>query len=370
MPTPAVSYLTQTFHADIGIVISASHNPHHDNGIKFFDAQGKKISDEIEFAIEQAFESPMAIDYSIEDLAALGKAVRINDAAGRYIEFCKSTYRANGIRLDGLKLVVDCAHGATYHIAPSVFRELGAKVDLIGVQPDGLNINYQCGATELSALIKRVVETNADLGLAYDGDGDRLMMVDRNGRIVDGDDILFLLAVHQYQEQPGVVGTLMTNLGVEAALRSRGFELIRAKVGDRYVMQELVARDWKLGAEGSGHILCLDKIGTGDGIVASLQVLSVIQRTGRDLSELLADVEKYPMKMINVKVKQKFNLDNSPEIKQVIQELEFKYSNELRVLIRASGTEPLVRVMVEGLDESLVLDSVEKLAEMVRIDFS
>lgn len=369
MPTPAVAYLTQTFHADVGIVISASHNPHYDNGIKFFDANGAKISDDMELAIEAAFERSMTIESDPEHLASLGRAQRINDAAGRYIEFCKSTYHAPK-KLDGLHLVVDCANGAGYHIAPHVFKELGARVTLLGVQPDGLNINQGCGATDLALLQKTVVEQNADLGLALDGDADRLMMVDRNGQVVDGDDLLYILATQAYTDQVGVVGTLMTNLGVENAIKQRGFEFVRAQVGDRYVKEVLKSRNWMLGAEGSGHILCLDKIGTGDGIVAALQVLAILQTQKVSIETLLSDLQKSFQKLINVRVAREFDLTLDNDLQQMIKDFESEYADQGRILIRKSGTEPLVRVMVEATEEKLAMEYAQKLAAHVEKAFS
>ncbi|WP_029933952.1 phosphoglucosamine mutase [Thiomicrospira pelophila] len=369
MPTPAVAYLTRTFHADIGIVISASHNPHYDNGIKFFNESGLKISDEMELAIEAAFDEPMLIDSQLDELAALGRAQRVSDAPGRYIEYCKSTYPLSE-KLDGLHLVIDCAHGATYHVAPHVFEELGAKVTTMGDKPNGLNINQGCGATDLAALIEKVKQEKADLGIALDGDGDRLMMIDSSGRVLDGDDLLYILASHTYDEQTGVVGTLMTNLGIENALKKQGLEFIRANVGDRYVMQELKQRGWLLGAEGSGHILCLDKSSTGDGIVAALQVLSVMQLTGKSLSKLLEGVEKYPMGLVNVKVVKPFDLNSDIELVKAIDAFNADYAGQARVLIRASGTEPVVRVMVEAADQEVVTNYVEKLAGLVGKAFS
>ncbi len=369
MPTPAVAYLTQTFNADLGVVISASHNPHYDNGIKFFDANGHKISDELEAEIEASLDEIMRFEGGEAELANLGRAQRIDDAPGRYIEFCKSTYRSQH-KLDGLHLVVDCAHGATYHIAPHVFRELGAKVSVIGGSPDGLNINKGCGATDLGALRARVLAEQADMGIALDGDGDRLMLVDAMGEVIDGDQILYLLACYAYADQPGVVGTLMTNLGVEKALQEAGFELVRAKVGDRYVMQELTQRGWLLGAEGSGHVLCLNKSTTGDGIVAALQILSIVQKTQKSLRTLLDPLVKYPQILINVKVNRPFDSLASDALRAAIAEFERDYGRQARVLIRASGTEPLVRVMVEGEDHQKVEDYAKKLAKLVEIDFS
>jgi phosphoglucosamine mutase len=369
MPTPAVAYLTQTFHADLGIVISASHNPHYDNGIKFFNAQGLKISDEMELAIEAAFEQPMSINEDIDQLATLGRASRINDAPGRYVEFCKSTYRLSK-KLDGLHIVVDCAHGASYHVAPLVFKELGAKITVIGNEPDGLNINQGCGATALKALQQKVIELGADIGIALDGDGDRLMMVDEHGNVLDGDDILFILATELYQDQAGVVGTLMTNMSFENALNNKGFEFIRANVGDRYVMQALKQRGWVLGAEGSGHILCLDKSTTGDGIVAALQVLSVLVKNGTSLGVYQARVKKFAMKLINVQIKKPFKISDCPELEPEIEMLNNKYKQDVRILVRPSGTEPLVRVMVESSSEEIALSVVERLAEIVKKSFS
>ena len=286
MPTPAVAYLTQTFHADAGIVISASHNPHHDNGIKFFSAQGRKISDEIELEVEAAFE----MDIEVVPSEHLGKARRIEDAAGRYIEFCKSTYDAQ-TKLDDFKVVLDCSHGATYHIAPHVFEELGAEVVSIGVEPDGININQNCGATHIETLQAEVLKQSADLGIAYDGDGDRVIMVDENGKVVDGDLILYILALHAGSNVQGVVGTVMSNLGVENALKAQGIDFERSAVGDRYVMQKLTENDWSFGAEPSGHVLCLNKISTSDGIVASLQIMSAFVCSGKALSDLMSAVE-------------------------------------------------------------------------------
>lgn len=369
MPTPAIAYLTKTFNADIGIVISASHNPHYDNGIKFFNAQGLKIDDELELEIESVLEQPMQMDTSGDALDKLGRAQRIDDAPGRYIEFCKSTYDCKN-NLNGLKLVVDCAHGATYHIAPHVFRELGAEVCLIGAQPNGLNINQNCGATDLETLVETVKQESADLGVAFDGDGDRLMMVSAEGRRIDGDEILYMLARYKYAQQPGVVGTLMTNMGIELALHESGFDLVRTNVGDRYVMQELKQRGWLLGAEGSGHILCLDKSSTGDGIVAALQVLSIMQQHDKTLTQLLSGFEKFAQQMINVRVTQPYQPEKSAELTRMIKAFEQDYAEQARLLIRASGTEPLVRVMVEGQDVDLVSSSVKQLAKQVEIDFS
>ncbi|MDX1796444.1 MAG: phosphoglucosamine mutase, partial [Hydrogenovibrio sp.] len=334
MPTPAVAYLTKTFHADAGIVISASHNPHHDNGIKFFSGQGQKICDAMELEVEAAYETPLEIVDSLN----LGRARRIEDAAGRYIEFCKSTYTASK-KLEGVKVVLDCANGATYHIAPSVFEELGAEVVTIGVQPDGININADCGATSLAALQSKVTEVQADLGIAFDGDGDRVMMVDRDGRVVDGDEILFIMAQGAKQPVEGVVGTLMSNLGLEVALKEQGIEFVRTDVGDRYVMEALKERGWNLGAESSGHVLCLDKTSTGDGIVAALQVMSILVESGQDLKELTSGMTKFPQILKNVKVKDKTGLKTNQALKDAVAAAEERMAGKGRVLLRASGTE-------------------------------
>lgn len=349
MPTPAVAYLTQTFHADAGIVISASHNPHHDNGIKFFSSQGKKISDEIELEVEAAFEEEIEVVPSEQ----LGKAKRIDDAAGRYIEFCKSTYDSQ-VKLDGFKIVLDCSNGATYHIAPHVFEELGATVLTVGVEPNGININYECGATHVESLQKEVLKQKANLGIAYDGDGDRVMMIDEYGKIIDGDLILYILAMHSGLAVEGVVGTVMSNLGVENALKEKGVAFQRSQVGDRYVMQKLVENGWNFGAEPSGHVLCLNKISTGDGIVASLQVLSALISTGKTLAELTSEVSFYPQVLKNKRVVDAKKIMSSLLLKDAISQAEQRLGSQGRVLVRASGTEPLIRVMVEGADGKLV----------------
>lgn len=365
MPTPAVAYLTQTFHADAGIVISASHNPHHDNGIKFFSAQGKKISDEIEFEVEAAFEMAMEVVSSEQ----LGKARRIEDAAGRYIEFCKSTYSAQ-TKLDDFKIVLDCSHGATYHIAPHVFEELGAEVVSIGVEPDGININKDCGATHIASLQAEVMKQKADLGIAYDGDGDRVIMVDENGKVVDGDLILYVLALYAGMKVEGVVGTVMSNLGVENALKMKGIAFQRSAVGDRYVMQKLMENGWNFGAEPSGHVLCLNKINTGDGIVASLQIMTAIVSSGKSLSELTSEVEFYPQVLINQMVDDAKKVMASKVLSLAITEAEQRLGNQGRVLVRASGTEPLIRVMVEGADEVLVQTLANELINVVKSEIS
>lgn len=364
MPTPAISYLTQTFHADAGIVISASHNPHQDNGIKFFSAQGKKISDEVELEVEAAFEE----DIDVVPSEQLGKARRIDDAAGRYIEFCKSTYVAKQ-KLDGLKIVLDCANGATYHVAPSVFEELGAEVIATSVTPDGININLNCGATSLSSLSKSVVEHKADLGIAFDGDGDRVMMVDHTGATVDGDEILFILATGNQRSAEGVVGTVMTNLGLEVALEKKGIELIRSSVGDRYVMQELVKKGWVFGAEPSGHVLCLNKTGTGDGIVAALQVMAILVESQKSLAQLASGMKKFPNVLKNVRIAKKVDITSSEILSKAVEEVEEQLGTLGRVLIRASGTEPLIRVMVEGEELALVESCAESLAKVVEAEF-
>ncbi|MDX1352759.1 MAG: phosphoglucosamine mutase [Thiomicrorhabdus sp.] len=365
MPTPAVAYLTQTFHADAGIVISASHNPHHDNGIKFFSAQGKKISDEIELAVEAAFEQEIEVVPSEQ----LGKAKRIDDAAGRYIEFCKSTYNAPA-KLDGFKIVLDCSQGATYHIAPHVFEELGAEVVAIGVEPNGININQDCGATHLDALQAKVLKQEADLGIAFDGDGDRVMMVGGDGQIIDGDLILYVLATQANFAVEGVVGTVMSNLGVENALKAKGIAFERSAVGDRYVMQQLVDKSWNYGAEPSGHVLCLNKTSTGDGIVAALQIMSAIVTSGKTLAELISEVEFYPQVLKNQRVDDAGKIMQSQKLKEAILEVEQRLADKGRVLVRASGTEPLIRVMVEGADGALVESLASKLINVVKSEIS
>ncbi len=365
MPTPAVAYLTQTFHADAGIVISASHNPHYDNGIKFFSSTGQKISDEVELEIEQMFEASLEIVPSEE----LGKARRIEDAAGRYIEFCKSTYSGTS-KLDGLKIVLDCAHGATYHIAPSVFQELGAEVVTIGVDPDGLNINQGCGATSLGLLQETVLKHSAILGVAFDGDGDRVMMVDQEGEILDGDALLYILATSMKTGVSAVSGTVMSNLGLENALKAKGIVLNRTPVGDRYVMQSLLADDLCYGAEPSGHVLCLDKTTTGDGIVAALQILTAIMNSGKSLVQLRHALKMYPQVLKNVLVESAKGLDENSALQEKVQFFEKMMGDEGRILIRASGTEPLIRVMVEGSDAELVENVAEELANLVKSEFS
>ena len=359
MPTPAIAYLTRTFRADAGVVISASHNPFYDNGIKFFSTEGRKLDDAIELEIEAQLEKQIDCVESKQ----LGRASRITDAAGRYIEFCKSTFD-HDLSLAGLKIVVDCANGATYHIAPKVLRELGATVIKIGCDPDGVNINENCGATDVKALTKRVLEEKADLGFALDGDGDRIIMVDHQGNKVDGDLIIYIIAreaLRQGQLKGGVVGTLMSNMGLEIALKNLGIPFVRAKVGDRYVLEMLVAKNWRLGAENSGHVLLLDKTTTGDGIVAGLQVLAAMIRNDMSLADLCSGMTMLPQVLINIRFAGKHDPLTNATVKSTIEQVEKQLGNEGRVLIRKSGTEPLIRVMVEGSNRS----EVQKLAEQI-----
>lgn len=361
MPTPGIAYLTRTFHADAGIVISASHNPYFDNGIKFFSAQGTKLDDETEQAIEALLDQPMEIVGSDR----LGKAKRIEDAAGRYVEFCKST--VFGLSLKNMRIVLDCAHGATYQIAPLVFSELGAEVFTIGNEPDGLNINENVGSTSPESLQEKVVEMEADLGIAFDGDGDRVVMVDKNGELVDGDELIYMIARHQQatdQLQGGVVGTLMSNMGMELALNDLGIPFSRASVGDRYVMQQLQERNWAIGGENSGHILCLDVSTTGDGIVAALQVLKALAENGQTLHEYKRGMTKLPQIMKNVKVIDKSIVNNS-DVVDAVEQAQAEFAGRGRVLLRPSGTEPVVRVMAEGEDTQQVEQIVDRLVEIV-----
>lgn len=365
MPTPAVAYLTRTFRAEAGIVLSASHNPSHDNGIKFFSADGTKLDDDLELSIEAELEKPITCVAN----ADLGKAVRIDDAAGRYIEFCKST-APHYINLQGMKLVVDCAHGATYDIAPKVFKELGAEVIAIGVEPNGVNINESCGATDTTKLVETVLAEKADAGIALDGDGDRIIMVDHTGEVLDGDQLLFIIArdaLRQGRLKGGVVGTQMTNLGMELALGTLGIPFERAKVGDRYVMEKLLERGWSFGGEGSGHIICLDRTSTGDGIVAALQVLTAAKHSELSLHELAQGMEKFPQILINVRFKEGTDPLAEEKVKQAVADVEAKLGRTGRVLLRKSGTEPLVRVMVEGDNAELVKSSAELIAEQVKL---
>jgi len=364
IPTPGVSYLTRVQGAVAGVMISASHNPYPDNGIKFFSAKGTKLPDEIEEAIEAMLEQPMDCVESAE----LGKASRINDAAGRYIEFCKGTFPAH-LGLEGYKIVVDCANGATYHIAPNVLRELGAEVIEIGTDPNGLNINEKCGATDVTALQAKVVETKADVGLAYDGDGDRIMMVDHLGNKVDGDQILFIIAreaLRSGQLKGGVVGTLMSNMSLEIALKMLGVPFLRANVGDRYVLEKMVENDWTLGGENSGHIIIADKNTTGDGIVASLAVLAAMAQHKLSLNELASAVKLFPQVLINVRFAGGDNPLESDAVKSVAADVEKRLEGKGRILLRKSGTEPLIRVMVECQDAALAQQCAEEIAEAVK----
>ncbi len=363
MPTPAVAYLTRALRAQAGIVISASHNPYYDNGIKFFSSEGAKLPDDIEHAIEAELDKPMQVMES----AQLGKARRIDDAAGRYIEFCKSTF-PNDLDLRGLKIVLDCAHGATYHVAPNVFHELGAETVCIGNKPDGLNINEQVGTTHPRALQKAVLEHQADLGIAFDGDGDRVMMVDAQGNLLDGDQLLYIIAVGLQVEgefNGGVAGTLMTNLALEHALQKHQIPFARAKVGDRYVLELLNEHNWKLGGENSGHILTLDKHTSGDAIIAALQVLHALKQSGKTLTQMNAELVLYPQVLINVTTNTKLDLE-IPKIQDAVKKAEDELNGTGRVLLRASGTEPKIRVMVEGQDSALVQKLAEEIDEVVR----
>lgn len=363
MPTPAIAYLTRTFRAQAGIVISASHNPYEDNGIKFFSGKGFKLGDEIELEIEAQLDKPMDTVSSKN----LGKAKRINDAPGRYIEFCKSTIGTD-VKLDGLKIVVDCAHGATYHIAPLVLSELGADVSVIGAHPDGFNINSDYGSTHLENLQEKVLKEKADLGIAFDGDGDRVMMISNCGTVINGDDIMYIIAKERVAEKNihgGVVGTQMSNLGLEIALRRLGLEFIRTQVGDRHVLTELLTNNWLLGGESSGHIINLDLNTTGDGIVSALQVLRALCKTEKSILELSNEYMKFPQIMKNVKIKTKTNLLQSAEVQQAITAGEKKLGKRGRVLVRASGTEPLIRVMAEGENEQEISQIVQSIVEVI-----
>ena len=364
MPTPAVAYLTRALRLQAGIVISASHNPFEDNGIKFFSGDGNKLPDAVEHAIEARLDVPLEVMPS----AQLGKARRINDAAGRYIEFCKSTF-PNDLDLRGLKLVVDCAHGATYHIAQHVFHELGADVIPIGVQPDGININRESGATHPQTVAAAVRAQHAHLGIAFDGDGDRLVMVDHRGAIYDGDQLLYVIARFRHGQKTlrgGVVGTLMTNLGMEHALSRLGIPFARSAVGDRYVLEKMVANDWQLGGENSGHIICLDKHTTGDGIVSALQVLHALRSEGKPLADLCRDVRLYPQVLVNVKTRKGFDFQGNGKVQAGLKATETRLKGKGRVLLRASGTEPVIRVMVEGEGRALISGLADSLADVIR----
>jgi len=363
LPTPGVAYLTRAQRASLGVVISASHNAFPDNGIKFFSAQGAKLGDAWELAVEAALEEPPVW----ADSAALGKTRRLDDAAGRYIEFCKSTF-ANDLTLKGLKIVVDGAHGAAYQIAPKVFHELGAEVVAIGCAPDGVNINDGVGATHPEALIAAVKQHRADYGVALDGDADRLQLVDNEGRLFNGDEVLFLMVNERLargEKVPGAVGTLMTNMAVEVALQAKGVEFVRARVGDRYVLEELEKRGWLLGGEGSGHLLALDKHTTGDGLISALQVLQACVRSGKTLAQLLADVTLFPQTLINVRLKPGQDWKSNDMLKTETAAIEAELGQTGRVLIRASGTEPLLRLMVEACDARQALSYAQRLSDAV-----
>jgi phosphoglucosamine mutase len=365
MPTPGIAYLTRTLHARAGIVISASHNPHYDNGIKFFSGDGRKLPDEVESAIEQELDREMV---TVES-RRLGKAERVDDAAGRYIEFCKSSVPAL-LSLQGLRIVVDCAHGATYHIAPHVLDELGAEVIAIGDRPNGLNINDGVGSTHPSALQAQVLGRGADVGIALDGDGDRAILVDGGGELVDGDDLLYIIASSRLAggdlRGQSVVGTQMSNLGLELALERLGLGFERTQVGDRYIMARLQEQGWVLGGEPSGHIICLDRTSTGDGIISALQVLAEMRRTGKPLGELRSGVEKYPQQLVNVRLQQRIEVVDSEKVQEAVRAAQEQLGREGRVLLRSSGTEPLVRVMVEGREADQVSRLAEQLADVVR----
>jgi phosphoglucosamine mutase len=364
MPTPAIAYLTRTLHARAGIVISASHNPHQDNGIKFFSADGDKLPDEVELLIEKELDKPMTTVGSEQ----LGKVKRVDDARGRYIEFCKSTIPAS-ISLRGMKIVVDCANGATYHVAPHVLEELGADVVRIGCEPNGLNINDGVGSTNPALLQRTVREQSADLGLGLDGDGDRLIFVDREGRLLDGDAVIYIIANSRLRSgalEGPVVGTLMSNLGLEHALRDKGVPFERTKVGDRYILERLKAGGGVLGGEPSGHIICRDRTTTGDGIISALQVLAEMVKTGKDFDELLQGMSTYPQELVNVRLPRQMDVLGLPQVREAVTQAERELDGNGRVLLRPSGTEPLIRVMVEGREERQVLDLAERLADVVR----
>ena len=365
MPSPAIAYLTQAYGATAGVVISASHNPYHDNGVKFFSSKGVKLNDEIQKAIEKKISMPMV---SV-DSSSIGKAKRYEQAVGRYIEFCKSTFDKSG-DLSNLKIVIDCANGATYHIAEDVFVELGASVLMINNTPDGYNINHECGATDTRHLQKEVLENKADLGIAFDGDGDRLIMVDHTGQKVDGDELVYIIAAAWKKsgdlDSNTVVGTKMTNLGIRSALSDIGVNFIEADVGDRHVMRELINNKAILGGEGSGHIICLNQSTSGDGIIAALQILEVMSKSGKSLLELKGSMTKYPQVLINIKSEAKIDLQRESKLTQAIKTIESKLSKNGRVLVRESGTEPLVRVMVECADNDLANESAQQLAEIIK----
>ncbi|WP_445179813.1 phosphoglucosamine mutase [Pseudomonas sp. McL0111] len=363
MPTPAIAYLSRTFQAEAGIVISASHNPHDDNGIKFFSGKGTKLPDELELMIEELLDTPMTVVES----SKIGKVSRINDASGRYIEFCKSSVPTS-TSFSGLKIVIDCAHGATYKVAPSVFRELGAEVVVLSAQPNGLNINDNCGSTHMGQLQAAVLAEHADLGIAFDGDGDRVLMVDHTGAIVDGDELLFIIARDLHDRgklQGGVVGTLMSNLGLELALAELGIPFVRANVGDRYVIAELLERNWLVGGENSGHVVCFNHTTTGDAIIAALQVLMALKTRNEGLAQTRQALRKCPQVLINVRFGGGDNPLEHPAVKEASARVTQAMAGRGRVLLRKSGTEPLVRVMVEGEDETQVRSYAEELAKLV-----
>lgn len=362
LPTPAIAHLTRALHAHAGIVISASHNPYFDNGIKFFSSEGKKLPDHLQEQINQELEQELLI----EDTAHLGKSVRVNDANGRYIEFCKSTFPYH-YDLNHLKIVVDCANGAAYNVGPSVFRELGAKVIALFNEPDGININENCGSTHPEQLQKAVLEHQADLGIAFDGDADRVVMVDKNGQLVDGDHILYILATQAKNKPAGVVGTVMSNMALELALQQANVGFVRAKVGDRYVLQALDENDWAIGGEPSGHILTLDKSTTGDAIIAALQVLTVMVEQGKALHELTTDFKLLPNVLVNVRLEQMVDPYAIPALVTEFEKAEQQLAGRGRILIRKSGTEPVIRVMVEGDQHSEVEALANHLADAVRL---
>jgi phosphoglucosamine mutase len=366
MPTPAVAYLTRTLYACAGIVISASHNPYEDNGIKFFSETGEKLPDEVELAIEEEIDRP----FVTVDSARMGRAARVDDANGRYIEFCKGTMPF-GTLLSGMKVALDCAHGATYKVAPAVLRELGAKVSVIGNRPDGMNINFECGSTRPAAMQKHVVDSGSDVGIALDGDGDRVVMADADGNLVDGDEMLYIIASARKAEgrfNGGVVGTVMTNFGLERALADLGIPFIRTDVGDRHIHRELIKRGWVLGGETSGHLLALDRTSTGDGIVSALIVLELMAASGKSLKELRSGMTKFPQTMINVPISAggQQKLADSDPIRKAVAEVEAELDGKGRVILRPSGTEPLIRVTLEGADPAQVQNLAEQLADTVR----
>lgn len=363
MPTPAIAYLTQTLRASAGIVISASHNLFEDNGIKFFSSEGVKLPDAMEIAIEKQMQQAFQTVKS----PLLGKATRIDDAPGRYIEFCKSTIPSL-TRLSGLKIVIDCAHGATYHIAPNVFTELGAEVVAIHDKPDGFNINRGCGSTDPEAMRQMVLQVNADVGISVDGDGDRVILADAQGRLVNGDQLLYIIAKDRQQRgllHGGVVGTLMSNFGLEKAIRALGVEFVRTQVGDRYVLETLKEKDWKIGGEPSGHLVCLDKTTTGDGIIAALQVLAIMVKQDKTLADLTQNIELLPQSLINLKTEHALQLMAHERVQNAVEAMDAMLKNEGRVVLRPSGTEPMLRVMVEGMDSTQVQAYAEELSKQI-----